>query len=137
MKRVEKEGGGGQGDVPVLRYSWFLGASKRLYKILRPLVCWLVGWSVGCSVSPHITLRAFFSAVCGWIDLKFGRDLHVDLLLQFLFFFFSTPPLNLPSPPSPQNLKSSIRKPFIKKLMPFVFLPFDNRDIYFSPQPRK
>jgi hypothetical protein len=55
-----------------------------------------VGWSVGRSVGrmdgrsvgrlvspmvrPHITLSTFFSAVCGRIDLKFGRDFHVDLL---------------------------------------------------------
>jgi hypothetical protein len=43
---------------------------------------------VGPSVHPYITLSAFFSAVCGRIDLKFGKDLHVDLLFQFLFFFF-------------------------------------------------
>ena len=40
------------------------------------------------SFGPHITLNAFFSAVCRWIDLKFGRDLHVDLLFQFLLLFF-------------------------------------------------
>ena len=57
----------------------FLGACKCLYRRL----CWLVGPSVG----PHITLSAFFSAVCGWINLKFGRDLHVNLLFQFLSFF--------------------------------------------------
>jgi hypothetical protein len=33
-------------------------------------------------------LSAIFSAVCRWINLKFGRDLHVYLLFQFLFFFF-------------------------------------------------
>jgi hypothetical protein len=38
--------------------------------------------------SHHIILSVFFSAVCGQIDLKFGRDLHVDLLFQYLLFFF-------------------------------------------------
>jgi hypothetical protein len=62
-----------------------LGASKRLYKRLWcPMVCCLVGWSVG----PHITLNLIFSAVCRWIDLKFGGDLHVNLLFQFFLFFF-------------------------------------------------
>jgi hypothetical protein len=37
--------------------------------------------SVGLLVCPHITLNEIFSAVCVWIDLKFGRFLHVDLLL--------------------------------------------------------
>ena len=43
---------------------------------------------VGCLVCPHITLSAFFLAVCRWIDLKFDRDLYFDLLFKFLFFFF-------------------------------------------------
>jgi hypothetical protein len=30
----------------------------------------LVGWLVGLSVGPHITLNVIFSAVCGRIDLK-------------------------------------------------------------------
>jgi uncharacterized Fe-S radical SAM superfamily protein PflX len=55
-------------------------------------VCWSICWSI-CQlvrwlVCPHITLSAFFSAICRWIDLKFGRHLHVDLLFQFLFCFF-------------------------------------------------
>jgi hypothetical protein len=62
----------------------FLGACKRLYKRLRPSDVPMDGWMV----HPHITLSVFFSAFCGWIDLKFGRDLHVDLLFQFLFFLF-------------------------------------------------
>jgi hypothetical protein len=37
-------------------------------------------------------LNVICSAICGWIDLKFGRDLHVDLLFQFLLFFFLAPP---------------------------------------------
>jgi hypothetical protein len=64
------------------------------------LVGWLfgqlVGWSVGrlvgrlvgWSVSHHIIFNVILSAVCGWIDLKFGGDLHVDLIFKFLFFFF-------------------------------------------------
>jgi uncharacterized membrane protein YgcG len=59
----------------------------------------------------HITINVIFSDVCGQIDLKFGGDLHVDLLFQFLLLFFSVPPLTPPSPPfpppfspSPQNL---------------------------------
>jgi hypothetical protein len=44
----------------------------------------LVGWSLG----PHITLTVIFIAICGQIDLKFGGDLYVDLLFQFLLFFF-------------------------------------------------
>jgi esterase/lipase len=47
-----------------------------------------VGGLVGLSVGPHITLNVIFSAVCGQIDLKFGRDLYVGLLFQFLLFFF-------------------------------------------------
>jgi hypothetical protein len=47
---------------------------------IRDFVRLLVGPSVGPSVHPHITLSAFFSAVCGWIDLKFGRNVYVDLL---------------------------------------------------------
>jgi hypothetical protein len=42
----------------------------------------------GPMARPHITMNAFFSAVCGQIDLKFGRDLHFDQLLHLLFFFF-------------------------------------------------
>ena len=72
-----------------LCFKIFWDASKHLYKRL----CLLVRWSVGLSVSPlicwsidtHITLSAFFSAVCGRIDLEFGGYLHV---FQFLFFFF-------------------------------------------------
>jgi hypothetical protein len=60
-------------------------------------------------------LSAFFLAVCGWIDLKFGRDLHVDLLFQFLFFFFSTPPLIPPSPPSPPPSPHEIKSIYILK----------------------
>jgi hypothetical protein len=52
------------------------------------LVGWLVGWLVGLLVRNYITLNVIFSAVYGRIDLKFGRDLHIDLLFQFLFFFF-------------------------------------------------
>jgi hypothetical protein len=48
-----------------------------------------VAWSVG----PHITLNVFFSAVRRQVDLKFGRDLYVNLLFQFLLFFFLAPPL--------------------------------------------
>jgi hypothetical protein len=59
---------------------------------IRDFVRWAVGWSVGplvrWSVGPHITLNIIFSAVCGQIDLKFGRDLLGDLLFQFLLFFF-------------------------------------------------
>jgi hypothetical protein len=66
---------------------FFLGASKRLYKRLRPSIRPSVSPSVGPSICPHITLNAFFSAICGRIDLKFGKDLYVDLLFQFLFFF--------------------------------------------------
>ena len=62
----------------------FLGVWKHLYKRL----CLLVGQSVCRSVCPHITLSVIFSAVHGRIDLKFGGDLHVDLLFQFLIFFF-------------------------------------------------
>ena len=54
---------------------------------IRDFVHWLVCWSVGRS--PYC-LNAFFSAVSGWIDLKYGRDLHVDCLFQFLLFFFSS-----------------------------------------------
>jgi hypothetical protein len=56
--------------------------------LVRPSVRWLVGWLIGWSVCPYITLSAFFSAVCGQIDLKFSRDLHIDLLFQFNFLFF-------------------------------------------------
>jgi hypothetical protein len=45
---------------------------------------------------------------CGRIDLKFGTDLHGDLLFQLLLFFFlsfSFTPPSPPSPPSPQKLK--------------------------------
>jgi hypothetical protein len=56
----------------------------------RPPDGWSVGWMIGWMVQPHITLSAFFSAVCKWIDLKFGRDLHIDLLFQFLFFFLNS-----------------------------------------------
>jgi hypothetical protein len=66
-----------------------LGASKRLYIRLCPSICWFVCLLVRLSVRPHITLNAFFSAVCGRIDLKFGGDLHVDLLFQYLLFFVS------------------------------------------------
>jgi hypothetical protein len=81
----------------------FLGACKRLYIRLCPLVRPLVRLLVHPLVSPHITLNVVFSAVCGRIDLKFGRDLHIDLLFQFLLFFFLTPPLTPPSPPSPSQ----------------------------------
>jgi hypothetical protein len=49
----------------------FLGALKHHYKRICP-----------SDVSPHITLSAFFSAVCGRIDLKFGKSvLSVPSLL--------------------------------------------------------
>ena len=80
----------------------------------------LVRPSVGLLVCPHITLSAFFSAVCEWINLKFGRDLHVHLLFQFLFFF-STSPLTPPSPPSsPQKLNLVIFWGLIQKLDAFL-----------------
>jgi hypothetical protein len=41
----------------------------------------------GFLVGSHITLNLIFSAVCGRIDLKFGKDLQIDLLFQFLLFF--------------------------------------------------
>jgi hypothetical protein len=86
-----------------------------------------VGLSVGCSIRPHITLSAFFSAVCRRIDLKFSRDLHIDLLFQFLFFFF---------------LNSSSSSSFSSKLInvldykTIALCLLDNRDIYFLPQQR-
>jgi hypothetical protein len=75
-------------EISLFSYSFyrFLGARKRVYNSLHPSVVCSDGWSV----RPHITLSAFFSAVCRWIDLKFGRDLHVDLLFQFLFFFLNS-----------------------------------------------
>jgi hypothetical protein len=54
---------------------------------MRDFVHLSVGLPVGWSVGPHITLKNIFSAVCGQIDLKYGGDLHVDLLFQFLLFF--------------------------------------------------
>jgi hypothetical protein len=51
---------------------------------IRDFVCLLVGRLVGS----HITLNVILSAVCGRIDLIFDRDVHVDLLFQFLHFFF-------------------------------------------------
>jgi hypothetical protein len=87
----------------------FLGACKRLYKRLCPSDVPMDGWSV----RPHITLSAFFSAVCGLIDLKFGRDLHVDLLFQFLFFFL----LNSSSSSSFSSSFSSEKIKFIKILI--------------------
>jgi hypothetical protein len=54
---------------------------------IRDFVCSSVSWSVDPSVHPHITLNVIFSAVCGRIDLKFGKDFHVDLLFQFLLLF--------------------------------------------------
>jgi hypothetical protein len=63
---------------------FFLGVSKHLYKRFHPSVGVLVGVLVG----PHIALNAIFSAVCGRINLKLGRELHVDLFFQFLLFFF-------------------------------------------------
>jgi hypothetical protein len=47
---------------------------------IRDFVCPLVCWSVGPSICPYITLNLIFSAVCRWITLKFGSNLHVDLL---------------------------------------------------------
>jgi hypothetical protein len=38
-------------------------------------------------VSPHTSLNVTFSVICEWIDLKFGRNFHVDLLFQLLLFF--------------------------------------------------
>jgi hypothetical protein len=52
---------------------------------VHPLVRLLGGWLVG--LSQYQCMSAFFSAICGQIDLKFGRDLQVDLVFQFLFFF--------------------------------------------------
>jgi hypothetical protein len=52
----------------------------------------------------------FISAVCGRIDLKFGRDLHVNLLFPILVpsaFLLApplTPPPPPPTPPPPQKL---------------------------------
>jgi hypothetical protein len=56
-------------------------ASASIGDYVDPSVRWLV------RLSPY-HFSAFFSAVCGWNYLKFGRDLHVDLLFQFLLFFF-------------------------------------------------
>jgi hypothetical protein len=76
---------------------------------IRDFVCCSVDWSVHWLVrlSPF-TLNVIFSAVCGPIDLKFGRDLHVDLFFQFssYSFFFLVPPLTPPCPslPFPQKL---------------------------------
>jgi heme A synthase len=59
-------------------------------RALRPLdyIREFVRRSVGRLVGPHITLNVIFSAVCERIDLKFGGDLHVYLLFQFLLFIF-------------------------------------------------
>jgi hypothetical protein len=54
---------------------------------IGPSICRSVSLLVGLLVRPHITLNVIFSAVCGQIDLKFGRDLHVDLSFQFLLLY--------------------------------------------------
>jgi hypothetical protein len=61
-------------------------------------------------------LRAFFSAVCGWIDLKFARDLHVDLLFQFLFFFFLNSSSNSPFSSFSSSFSSEIKLDYILKV---------------------
>jgi hypothetical protein len=79
--------------------------------VVGRLVSWsvgrLVGWSVGWLVGPHITLNMIFSAICGQVDLKFGRNFHIDLLFQFLFFFF----LN-----SSSNASSSFSSSFFSEI---------------------
>jgi hypothetical protein len=49
-----------------------------------------IGLLVRQSVRPHITLSAFFSAVGGRIDLKFGSELRVFQFLPFFFLSFSS-----------------------------------------------
>jgi hypothetical protein len=64
--------------------------SASIKDFVRQFVGRLVGWLL----CPHITLNVIFLAMCRPIDLKFSRDLHVDLLFQFLFFFFLSSSFN-------------------------------------------
>jgi hypothetical protein len=81
-------------DFVCLLVRWSVGPSVR--RSVGPLDRRSVGPLVRCSVDPsvcelvgpHNTLTLTLTLTCGQIDLKFGRDLHVDLLSQFLFFFF-------------------------------------------------
>jgi hypothetical protein len=86
-----------EGTFSIKLKNYLLGPCKRLYKSLRLSVHPLVRpfWSV----HPHITLNEIFLAVRGRIDLKFGKDLHINLLFQFLLYFPSTTPLTPPCPP--------------------------------------
>jgi hypothetical protein len=65
---------------------------------MRNFVRWIVALSVCLSIwlsvflsvcpqsSKHV-LKCYFSAICRWFDLKFGRDLQVNLLFVFLLIF--------------------------------------------------
>jgi hypothetical protein len=91
-------------------------ASKRLYKRLRPSDVPMDGPSVPISLWVY-----FFSALCGRIDLKFGRNLHVDLLFQFLLFVFLNSSSNSPFSSSFSSELKLIKKNWTIKLLTFVF----------------
>jgi hypothetical protein len=77
------------------------------------------GPSVRLSVhpSPYHFEHIFLSRL--WIDLKFGRDLYVVLLFQFLFFFFLNSSSNSSSFSS--EFENSSRKPFINDFCLYAF----------------
>jgi hypothetical protein len=78
-------------------YSNVLKCTKMYSNVLKGFD-WTL--SSGPVVLFNPALNAFFSAIFGWIDLKFGGDVQIDL------HFYSSPSFSS-APPTPPSLQDS------------------------------